>query len=493
MAVNRIKELFSDSVVYGLSSVVARFINYLLVPFYTLYFNPAEYGVVGLVYAAIMFLYVLYTFGMESAYIRYAKGSERNDKTVFVTLQLSLLTVATLLGVLLYYLGKPVLMPLMSLDFEGGARLFTMMLIILWLDSLTIVPYAHLRIVRQSWVYAVIKLLNVIINVGLNLYLVIVQGWGIEAIFFGNIFASAAAVLLLMIACRSMYSGTPELAVLKTALIFGLPYVPNGIGFAINEVIDRFFLVRMDESVIEAIYGHPYTADEITGIYNACYKIAVFMLLGVQMFRLAWQPFFMRYAEAKDSSELFGAVFFYFNLACAAIYLTVGIFAQEIVALEVPLLGGTLIDSRYWSGLEIVPWLLLAYWFQGWFINFSAGIFIKDQTIKFPMITIYGAVITLTGNILLVPVFGMLGSALATLLCYAFMSILAYWYAQKYYPVKYPLKSVIFLMLSTVALVVFAGNQPEIGIKELFWKILLFTLGLAVLFGTSLRFRSGSS
>lgn len=490
MAVSRIKELFSDSVVYGLSSVVARFINYLLVPFYTMYFNPAEYGVVGLVYAAIMFLGVLYTFGMESAYIRHAKGSSTDDKKVFVTLQLSLLGVATALGLLLYFAAKPLLLPLMSLDFEGGARLFVMMLSILWLDSLTIVPYAHLRIVRQSWVYAVIKLVNVVINVALNLYLVIVQGWGIEAIFISNILASGAAVVMLMVACRSMYAGRPELAVLKTALIFGLPYVPNGIGFAINEVIDRFFLVRMDEAAIEAIYGHPYTADEITGIYNACYKIAVFMLLGVQMFRLAWQPFFMRYAQAKDSANLFGAVFFYFNLACSVIYLSVGIFVQEIVALEVPFLGGTLIDSRYWSGLEIVPYLLLAYWFQGWFINFSAGIFIKDQTLKFPRITLYGAAITLAGNFLLVPHFGMLGSAAATLLCYAFMSLLAYRYAQRYYPVKYPLKSVIFTMISSVVVVNLAGFHSLVPVQELFWKIFLLAVGLLVLLAVFVRFRS---
>lgn len=489
MAVSRIKKLFSDSVVYGLSSVVARFINYLLVPFYTMYFNPAEYGIVGLVYAAIMFLGVLYSFGMESAYIRYAKGSGTDDKKVFVTLQLSLLGVATALGLLLYFAAKPLLLPLMSLDFEGGAQLFVLMLSILWLDSLTIVPYAHLRIVRQSWVYAIIKLVNVIINVSLNLYLVIVLGWGIEAIFISNIIASGAAVVMLMIACRTMYAGKPEFAILKTALIFGLPYVPNGIGFAINEVIDRFFLVRMDEATIEAIYGHPYTADEITGIYNACYKIAVFMLLGVQMFRLAWQPFFMRYAEAKDSSALFGSVFFYFNLACGAIFLTVAIFAEEIVALQVPFLGGTLIDSRFWSGLEIVPYLLLAYWFQGWFINFSAGIFIKDQTLKFPRITLYGAAITLAGNIILVPLFGMVGSAIATLLCYGFMSLLAYFYAQKYYPVKYPLKSVILMMISSVIVVNLTGLHTLVPVQELFWKIFLFAAGQLVLLVVLLRFR----
>ncbi len=479
MSAGRIRELFSDSLVYGLSSVVARFINYLLVPFYTMYFNPAEYGIIGLIYAAIVFLNVIYTFGMESAYIRYAKDSEAASRKVFVTVQLALLGVATFLGLFLYWAGSPVLLPLMSIDLDGGISLFGMMLIILWLDALGIVPFAHLRIVRKSLTYAVIKLLNVIINVGLNLYLVIGLGWGIEAILISNIIASAAALLMLMAVTRPLYQAAPDLAVLKTALIFGLPYVPNGIGFAINEVMDRFFLVRLSPEQTEAIYGTTYSGDEITGIYNACYKLAVFMLLTVQMFRLAWQPFFMRYAKDRESPELFARVFLYFNLACAGVFLTIGLYVEQIAAINVPLLNGTIIDSRYWLGLHIVPVLLLAYWFQGWFVNFSAGIFIKEKTIKFPQITLYGAVLTISGNLLLVPVLGMMGSALATLGCYALMSMFAWYYSGKVYPVNYPIKSVIFIMVWACLLVTAGFTMPVVFISEQFSRFLLLLIGFA--------------
>ena len=474
---SRIKELLSDSLVYGLSSVVARFINYLLVPFYTFYFDPAEYGIIGLIYAAIVFLNVVYQFGMESAYIRYASDESRAPEKVFITLQLALLGVATGLSALFYWGASPFVLPLMSLDFEGGRELFGLMLIILWLDALGIVPFAHLRIVRKSFTYALIKLANVIINVGLNIYLVAFLGYGLEALLISNIVASGITLLLLIGVTLPLYKAAPELAILKTALLFGLPYVPNGIGFATNEVLDRFFLVRLSPEQLSAIYEVPYTAEEITGIYNACYKLAIFMLLTVQMFRLAWQPFFMRYAKDKDSSELFAQVFLYFNAVSALVFIGIGLFTAEIAALPVPILDGTLIDSRYWAGLHIVPVLLLAYWFQGWFVNFSAGIFIQEKTIHFPKITLYGALVTLGGNLLITPLLGMLGAALATLACYALMSMLAYYYTQKLYPVGYPLGSVLFMMMTAVLVVGLGWQFPEFAGAEWAGKLLLSVIG----------------
>ncbi|MCH8568610.1 MAG: polysaccharide biosynthesis C-terminal domain-containing protein [Balneolales bacterium] len=494
--ISKIRELFSDSLIYGLSSVIARFINYLLVPFYTLYFTPAEYGIVGLLFAAIVFLNVIYSFGMESSYIRYASISIKNNNKqetnrIFTTVQLAILSVATLLTLLLYAFADPHLLPLMSLNFDGGERLFAMMLVILWLDALSIVPYAHLRIAKKAINYALIKLFNVLLNVGLNLYLVIVAGMGIEAIFISNILASALSLLLLTAFTLPMYKAAPELSLLKPLLLFGLPYVPNGIGFAINEVMNRFFLVRMSPEQIFSIYNTPYTPEEITGIFNACYKMAVFMLLCVQMFRLAWQPFFMRYASDKESPELFARVFLYFNTACAIIFVSISLYTPLIVALEIPVLNGTIIDSRYWSGLHIVPVLLMAYWFQGWFINLTAGIFIREKTITLPKITLYGSVITIAGNMLLVPYFGMLGSAMATLGCYAVMSLVALLYSMKVYPVPYPMRGVITMMIFSIAIVLCDLYLPaQIGLNERILKLILLIIGIGgILFITRLSLK----
>jgi O-antigen/teichoic acid export membrane protein len=474
---SRIRELLSDSVIYGLSGVVARFINYLLVPFYTKFFNPAEYGVIGLIYAAIVFLNVIYTFGMESAYIRYAADRGRSDD-VFKTVQLSLLGIGTGLCGLLW-LASPVIMPLMSLD-GGGGNLFFMMLVIIWLDALGIVPYAELRLVRKAVSYASIRLVNVAINVGLNLYLVIGLGWGLEAILISNIIASFFSTGVLFVLTLPKYKGVWRYDLLKTALLFGLPYVPNGIGFAINEVLDRFFLNAMSVADITRIYGAGYSPEDITGIYNACYKLAIFMLIVVQMFKLAWQPFFMRHATAADAPAVFRDVFRYFNYVAAVVVLTVGLFAHEIVRINVPLLDATIIDSRYWMGLSIVPWLLLAYWFQGWFVNLSAGIFIREKTMELPGITIAGSVVTVLLNLLLVPKLGMTGSALATLACYASMCAILYLRSRRVFPVSYQWGRAFAMMAVSLGPVLYGTYWP-VNDFSIHIKLLLFLTGGAAL------------
>ena len=212
---------------------------------------------------------------------------------------------------------------------------------------------------------------------------------------------------------------------------FGWPFIPAGLAHVINETLDRFFLKNLSGEQIYAIYGTEWSADHIVGVYNACYKLAVFMLLLVQMYRMAWQPFFMRHSDDPDAPNLFGLAFKCFNIAAALVFLTVGLFVESIVAIPIPLLNTTLIDEAYWSGLSIVPWLLLAYWFQGWYINFSVGVFIQEKTKRLAQITGIGAIITIIVNVALIPVLGMKGAAIATVLSYGTMAVILYQVAQK--------------------------------------------------------------
>lgn len=476
----RIRELFSDTLVYGISSVVARFINYLLVPFYTKFFDPAEYGIIGLIYGAIIFLNVLFQFGMESAYLRYA-ADRIISKDVFKTLQLLLLGAATLLA-LLFWLLSPLLMPLLSID-PTTQYLFLMMLGILWLDALSAVPFAELRLVRKSWTFALTRLGSVIINVGLNLYFIIILEWGIEAILIANLIASGVTMIVLAFFTFDQLSGSWNRSVLKKSLYFGLPYIPAGIGYAINETIDKFYLNQMSQSDITRLYGSEFTSEEITGIYNACYKLAVFMLLTVQMFRMAWQPFFMRHAKSEGVEKTFADIFLLYNLAAGIIFLVVGIFAEQIVQIRIPVLDGTLIDSRYWMGLSIVPYLLLAYWFQGWYVNFTAGIFIAEQTRKLPLITLAGAVITVSMNTLLIPIIGMQGAALATVACYATMSMMIFYYSRRYMPVPYNLGKAAFMMIIAGSALFLSNSMAIPFFNEIMGKITLLIISV-ILLGT---------
>lgn len=474
----KLGELFSDTLVYGISSVVARFINYLLVPFYTKYFAPGEYGIISLIFGAMIFLNVVFTFGMESAYLRYAADREK-AKSVFKTLQLSLLAVGTIL-VMVLWIVKPVFLPLLGLS-SLNHHLYWMMIGILWLDALAAVPFAELRLVRRSWTFAILRLVNVLINVGLNLYLVIVKNWGIEAVLVSNLIASAFTTVAVGLLTFNIWGGHLRKDILQKALKFGLPYVPTGIGYAINEALDRFFIQQMPQHTINVLYGSMYNSEAIIGIYSACYKLAVFMLLFTQMFRMAWQPFFLRHAEDKQAPVIFRDVFRYFNLISGIIYISICMFPKEIVSLHIPILNATLINHRFWMGLFVVPWLMLSYWFQGWYINFTAGIFIREQTKRLPVITLTGATITVIFNLVLVPRYGMLGAAITTVTSYMVMGFMIYYFSQKIYHVPYQMGRAILMILVAVSLVILGNESSHFFVNQLTAKVVLWFVGIILL------------
>lgn len=442
----KLRELLSDTLVYGISSVLARFIGYLLVPLHTAEFITSQYGVVSLVYAGLAFLNVIFTFGMESAYLRYAKDREQ-AKNVFKTLQIGLGALSSVLVLLLIFLA-PALMPAMSLESTGSENLYWMMLGILWFDTMVLVPFAELRLVRRQWMFAILKTGNILVNVGLQFYLILGLQWGIEAVFFASLIASGLTFLVIWIVTMPMLSGRWDTPIFKQALRFGLPFVPAGLGYAINETLDRFFLGNyLSQSTVAELYSPDMTPDDIVGIYSACYKLSVFMLLFVQMFRMAWQPFFLRESDDPDAPDLYRDVFRYFNVVAGVCFLAVALFAQQIVQIKIPVLDLYLVGEQYWSGLSIVPLLLGAYWFQGWYMNFSAGIFIEEETKILPIITLIGAGITVVANLILIPYYGMMGSAAATLISYASMAMLLYRKSVQVYQVDYQLFRAFGMMI----------------------------------------------
>ncbi|MBO6584977.1 MAG: oligosaccharide flippase family protein [Gracilimonas sp.] len=470
----KLKELFSDTLVYGISSVVARFIGYLLVPLHTGVFSEDQYGIISLIFAAIALFNVVFTMGMESAYIRYAKDRDK-AKDIFKTVQLFLLTTSGILALIIWG-AEPVVAPIIGL--EPGDPILWIMLGILFFDTLAVVPFAELRLVRRSVLFAVLKTGNVIVNLGLNFYLILGLDYGIEAVFISNLVASLLTALAIWVFTIPMFMGSWNTSLLKKALLFGLPFIPAGFGHAINELVDRFFLKAMDQSTIDALYGADYSSDDIVGIYSACYKLAVFMLLIVQMFRMAWQPFFMRQSEEESAPQTFSQTFTLFNAAASAVFLTVALFAEQIVSIKVPILGFYLVDEKFWEGLTIVPVLLLAYWFQGWYINFSAGIFISESTKRLPQITLIGAGITIIANLIMIPFFGMMGSALATLASYAVMALLIYYYSTNAFEVPYKLVRGFAVMGISAALFYLKPTIISIGLSELAASFLLLLAGL---------------
>ncbi|NGP89215.1 lipopolysaccharide biosynthesis protein [Fodinibius halophilus] len=474
----KLRELFSDTIVYGISNVLARFIGYLMVPLHTGAFLPSQYGVVSLVYAGLAFLNVIATFGMESGYLRYAKDRE-NAQDIFTTLQIGL-GVFSSLFVLLLALLAPLIMPTMNLVETGNQNLFWLMLGILWFDTMGLVPFSELRLDRRKWLFAFLKTGNIIVNVGLQIYLILGLNWGIDAIFFASFIASGLTALVIWLATANLFTGNWNTPILKSVLKFGLPFIPAGLGFVINEMLDRFFLGNyMSQETVTQLYGPDLIPDDIVGIYSACYKLSVFMLLLVQMFRMAWQPFFLRNADDPEAPGLFREVFRYYNAMAGICFLVIALFAGYIVQIKVPLIDAYIVGKEYWAGLGIVPILLGAYWFHGWYMNFTAGIFIEEETKVLPVITLIGAAVTILANLLLIPVYGMMGSATATLISYGIMAMLLYYKSTQFFPVNYQIVRTFLMMGVGAAAIYFQPQATEWFQSEWTGRFMMLLIGSA--------------
>lgn len=478
-----LKRLASDTVVYGISSVVARLIGYLLVPYFTHIFLPEQYGLISLVFVALGIFNVFFTIGFESAFLKLASSEEaKNRKRVYSTLVVSLLGYTLFLGSLLWF-SKSFWSYLAGIDDLGNAVILAMISILV-ADSLAVIGFASLRLQHRAVTFASLKLGQVALNAGLTVLLIEKYDLGIEGVFFANVVASVSAAFLVNILQYKQLTFVFDKEILKKALSFGLPFIPAGLAHLINESFDRYFLLQMDSSRIFELYGQNWTADDVIGIYSACYKLAVFALLLVQMFRMAWQPFFLEQSKKKDSPEVFAKVFTLFNALLLAAWLVVGLFAKEIAAITIPFTEVTLIGKQYWAGLFVVPYLLAAYVFQGWYVVFTSSIFIGGKTKSLAKVTAIGALITLIGNAFFTSHYGMQAAAVVTVLSYFVMSILLWAAGRKDYPIPYSFKTAtLAFMVALGAFVCY--NYGLFGVNDAFigklTLLLVALLGIAAI------------
>lgn len=465
--VPRVRKLASETAIYGISSVVGRLITFLLVPFYTQFFAPDVYGVVILVYTAFVFLNIVYTYGFESAYLKFASGTEQRAQAheAFSAATWSLLLTSILFSIALVSVRGPVITAI-GIE-ERWFHLVYYAVAILTLDTLAVVPFAELRLANRPLVFAGIKLANILTSVGLNVLLIVWMDWGIEAIFVANLAASTVSIALLLPLYARLLRPRVNVPLWKRMVQFGLPFLPGGLGYALTDRVNLFFLGRMSKDDVLRLYGDQIdtsalaqraaealgqtqvdggaaarqVADAVYGQYVAgtfgtIWKLGIFMMLLVQMFRFAWQPFFLQHAGDEDARPLFARVFTLFTVVALFVLLAVSFFAEELVAIPLP--GGrTLIERSYWLGIAIVPVALLAYFFQGWYYNFSAGAYIASRTRYFVHSTLAGGAVAVVLNAALVPSYGMMAAAWATAAAYAVMALLLGILVYRHYRIPY--------------------------------------------------------
>ena len=436
----KIQRLAGETVLYGLGSILPRFLNFLLVRLHTDVFPPEEYGVITKVYAYVAVINVIFIFGMETAYFRFASRGGESEKRIFDLAQTVVLSISFLFSLGFILAAVPIST---TLSIPGRADIVIWLVILMFIDAVAAIPFARLRLQKKALRFALGKLVNIIILIGLNIYFLKLSTTYQPDVSFVILANLAANAFYLFFFAPVLLSWRPSFdrSISPAMYSYAYPIMITGVAGTINEMFSR---IMLDKWLPEGFYPGK-TSEYAVGIFGACYKLAVLMNLAIQAFRYAAEPFFFSNASEKNSPQLFANVNHYFTILCCLILLGVSI--------NLDILKHLIGDPAYWVGLHIVPVLLLAYLFLGVYYNFSVWFKLTDKTYYGTVITFAGMLITIVANYLLIPVAGYEGSAIAALLCYGGMTILCYVLGQRFYPIPYAINRDLLYIGITIALV----------------------------------------
>jgi O-antigen/teichoic acid export membrane protein len=428
---NPLKKLVSQTAIYGLSSVVGRLLNYLLVPLYTRYFLPAEYGVVTELYAYVAFLVVMLTYGMETAFFRFSKKEEATK--VYSTTLISLL-ISSVVFIGLIFLNSSAISQL--LGYANHPEYIQFFALIIGMDAVASISFAKLREQDKAMRFAFIRVVNIIVNIGLNLYFIVYQEYGIAYIFIANL-ASSVITLIMLFPEMISSSWVFDKKLWKKMMIYALPLLIAGLAGMTNETIDRILLKHL-------LLNTAMAASEL-GLYGAFYKLSIIMILFIQTFRFAAEPFFFAQEKEGNSRKIYADVMKYFTIIMVIIFLGVTIFYDVIKGF----LGTEYHDER---GFLVVSILLLANLFLGIYYNLSIWYKLTEKTKYGAYLSIFGAIITLSLNFILIPVLGFVGCAWATLVCYFSMMVASYYLGKRHFSVPYQVKRIVLYLFGMLCI-----------------------------------------
>ena len=451
-----LKRFFKDTIIYGIAAVLPRVINFLLVRVHTDALPADSYAVNSDFYIWAALFAVLLTFGMETAFFRFYNSEKNKDSLVSTTFVSMLVTSVFFILIFVIFFDSF----LTFLDFENNPLRLKLFVGILTLDTISMVPFAYLRVTNRPIRYAVLKLINVGVIVVVNLLFLkyiphfLKQGIALPVfveniynstssvnfIFIANILGSAISFLLLL-PYLLKFKFQFDVKLLKKILAYSWPIMVAGLAYVINENLDKFLIKRM-------IGAHEM------GIYSACYKLAIFMNLYIMAFRLGAEPFFFNHSDKKNAKQTYALIMNYFVIIGALVF--IGIVGYIDVLKH-------FINPDYWGALAIVPIVLLANLFLGIYYNLAIWYKLTDKT-RFGMyFSIIGAIITIILNVWLIPTIGIMGAAYATLIAYFCMTVISYIVGKKHYPINYDLKKMLLYVISAsiiclISFYYFRGN-----------------------------------
>ncbi|MCG8475290.1 MAG: oligosaccharide flippase family protein [Cytophagales bacterium] len=451
-----LKRLASDTVFYGMGTVIPRLLNYLLVPLYTGMLTTSENGVIVKLYAYAAFFVILYTYGQETALFRFSNHKDFDKKQVFSTGQSSVMLTSLLFsGALCLFASLLV----NYLELPGKEKYIYLMASVFAVDAFMALPFAKLRLESRPIRFASVKIINILLTIGLNLFFIFLckkistgdllaeyqpyfrwydSADGPFYVCLANLIANGLTLFFLLDTLKGLRLHINK-RIWKTMLSYGVPLLFNGF---LAMFIAQSSVLMLDWLLPDNFYPG-LSKQDILGIYGQCAKLAVFMQLGVMAFRYASEPFFFAKAKDKNSPELFAKVMYYFVLLCSVVFVS--------VATNLDLISRIFLrQEAFHLALDAVPFLLMAQLFLGIYFNISIWFKLTDQTHMALYFTLGGALLSFGLSWFLIPLWGYMGGAVSITVTYLAMCVANYLVGQKKYPIPYPVSHLAGILLGSL-------------------------------------------
>ena len=460
----KLTTIFKDTAIYGLSSIIGRFLNYLLVPLYTAQFSAASgaYGIITNIYAYVALAMVLLTFGMETTYFRFTNKTHTDSETVYGTTLITVGSISLVFAVLVLLLLSPISQ---LMGYGDHPDYVGVMAVTIAIDAFLCIPFAHLRQQRKAIKFAALKLLNIMVTILLNLiYFYFMDGKDVGYVFYINL----ACTVMLAVCLITEYTGFRwklDKVLLRNMLSYSWPILILGIAGILNQTADKMLFPYIYE-------GSDMRAQ--LGIYGACSKIAMIMAMITQAFRFAYEPIVFAGVKDKDQHEMYTKTMKFFIIFTLLAFL--------IVVGYMDLLKYIVRNPDYWVGLKVVPIVMAAEIMMGIYFNLSFWYKIIDRTIWGAIFSGIGCAVLLAVNIIFVPKYGFMACAWGGFAGYGVAMLASYFVGQKYYPLKYPIKEIVlYVVLAYVLfrLMDLSVDWPMMG--RLAFNTLLILIFVAVI------------
>lgn len=469
---SNLKSLAKDTAIYGLSSIIGRFLNYLLVPLYTTKFTAqsGNYGILTNVYAITALLLVILIYGMETGFFRFANKQDENPQTVYSTILISVGSTSLLFIIACLSFLNPISA---ALGYVNNPEFIGMMAVVVALDAFQSIPFAYLRYKRRPIKFASIKLFSIFLNIGLNLFFLVLcpsiyksnpeliswfynPDYGVGYVFLANLISTSAQMFFFIPELRG-FPYKYDYALMKRIMSYSFPLLILGVVGILNQTIDKI--------IYPLLFANKQEAAVQLGIYGAASKIAMIMAMLTQAFRYAYEPFVFGKNKDKDNRTTYASAMKYFLIFVLLAFLAVTFYMDILKYIIAP---------DYWEGLRVVPIVMGAEILMGIYFNLSFWYKLIDETRWGAYFSLIGCFIIVCLNVIFVPVYGYIASAWAGFAGYLVITLLSYFIGQKKYPISYDLKGMgVYIVLAIALYAVSVVIVPDNMIIRLVFRTLL--------------------